>query len=771
MKYIILSILTILISSCQQRMRVKSYEIIPHPKEIFLNDKECFILDENCVISIKKNDSLELSAHFLANYIKEACGHKLAIKHNTQIKQGTKTITIKLTNDIQHPEGYSIQILPKKITLKASTFQGIFYGIQTLRNSIPHIDTNAIVEMPCVEIRDEPRFCYRGMHLDVSRHFFSVEFIKEFIDLLALHKMNTFHWHLTDDQGWRIEIKKYPLLTEIGSIRKQTVIGKNSGKYDGEEYKGYYTQEQIKELIQYAAQRHVTIIPEIDLPGHMLAALAAYPELGCTEGPYEVASSWGVFHDVLCIGNKKSMDFIKDIMDEITNLFPSKLIHIGGDEAPRTRWKECPKCQSLIRKLGLNKKKQSPEDLLQSYCMNEIEKFLKQKGKTIIGWDEILKGEIAPNAIVMSWQGTIGGIRAAQMRHQVIMAPNTHCYLNYYQHHEVHSEPFAIGGYIPLQKVYELEPTTGLTKEQAAYILGVEGTLWSEYITTPKEAEYMLLPRLAALAEVQWSKIEEKDYQAFLQRVANQTTIYKKNNWEYAKHLFDLKASYKPNPTNKSITVKLNILGNHPIYYTTDGEIPTTQSNIYKDSVVINKSCSFKAISISKQGRSNLIEEKINCHKAMLKPISLNAEPHIENTFAGAITLVDGLRGKGNYNSGSWIGFDKADVIASIDLEETTTIQKVEVAAYADVAGWIMGSSGIIVENSLNGIHYEKIAEKEIETETNISAYKIENYTVNFAPTKAKHLRITIKRSPSLPKGHVGAGYAPLLFIDEIIVE
>lgn len=765
-------IFIVLLLSNKVISQVVSFEIIPLPKEIKLEKKLSFILDETCYIEYKRgNELLRQSAQFLANYIKEASGYTLKIDCAEGFNKVQRRILLELTSEIIQPEGYSIKIRPKEIVIKASTPQGIFYGLQTLRSSLPHTIQKNPIQMPCGYIEDAPHFDYRGMHLDVSRHFFSIDFIKKYVDILALHKMNTLHLHLTDDQGWRIEIKKYPLLTQIGSVRKHTVIGKNSGKYDGKVHQGYYTQEQLKDLIAYAAQRHVTIIPEIDLPGHMLAVLAAYPELGCTGGPYEVSPTWGVFQDVLCIGNKKSMEFLKNVMDEIVKIFPSKFIHIGGDEAPRTRWRECPKCQSLIKKMNLKNGSYSPEDFLQSYCMSEIEKYLNQKGRTIIGWDEILKGDVAPNAVVMSWQGISGGIKAAQMEHQVIMAPNSHCYLNYYQYDNIYTEPFAIGGYIPLQKIYELNPTLGLSEKQARFVLGVEGALWTEYITTPQEAEYMLLPRIAALAEVQWRQPEKKNYKAFQKRVAHQTAIYEKYNWEYAKHLFNLEACYKLDTQRRAIVVMLDILGDKPIYYTTDGSIPTSRSQQYKDSIVISGDCDFKAISITKQGSSNLVEEKINFHKAMLKPISLNATPHIENTFAGAITLVDGVRGKSNYSSGSWIGFDKGDVIADINLEEITSIKKIEVGAYVDVASWIMGSSGIIIETSLDGKNFRQIAQKEIQIETDIHAYEIENYKINFAPTEARYLRIIIKRSPALPKGHIGEGYAPLIFLDEIIVE
>ena len=373
------------------------------------------------------------------------------------------------------------------------------------------------------------------MHLDVCRHFFPLEFVKEYIDLLALHNMNTFHWHLTDDQGWRIEIKKYPKLTEIGSMRNRTVIGKaRSGEYDNTPYGGFYTQEQAKEIVKYAQERYITVIPEVDLPGHMLAALAAYPEMGCTGGPYEVCPRWGVFEDVLCIGNEKSMQFLEDVMAEIIDIFPSKYIHIGGDEAPRTRWEKCPKCQARIRTEKLKAdKNHTAEDRLQSYCMTRIEKLLNSKGRQIIGWDEILEGDVAPNATVMSWRGSAGGIKAAQLGHDVIMTPNDYCYFDYYQSEDTRHEPFAIGGFVPLEKVYSLNPTASLTEEQAKHILGTQANLWTEYIPTSEQVEYMVLPRMAALAEVQWTQLEKKDYTNFTTRLAGLIGLYRRDGLNY----------------------------------------------------------------------------------------------------------------------------------------------------------------------------------------------------------------------------------------------
>ena len=404
---------------------------------------------------------------------------------------------------------------------------------QTLRKSIP-VAQGVDIALPAVEINDYPRFSYRGAHLDVSRHFFPVDSVKRFIDMLALHNMNRFHWHLTEDQGWRIEIKKYPKLTEIGAWRDRTVIGRNTEEYDNTRYGGFYTQEQAKEIVKYAGERYITVIPEVDLPGHMLAALAAYPEMGCTGGPYEVCPRWGVFEDVLCIGNEKSMQFLEDVMAEIIDIFPSKYIHIGGDEAPRTRWEKCPKCQARIRTEKLKAdKNHTAEDRLQSYCMTRIEKLLNSKGRQIIGWDEILEGDVAPNATVMSWRGSAGGIKAAQLGHDVIMTPNDYCYFDYYQSEDTRHEPFAIGGFVPLEKVYSLNPTASLTEEQAKHILGTQANLWTEYIPTSEQVEYMVLPRMAALAEVQWTQLEKKDYTNFTTRLAGLIGLYRRDGLNY----------------------------------------------------------------------------------------------------------------------------------------------------------------------------------------------------------------------------------------------
>ena len=439
---------------------------------------------------------LKRNAEFLSGYIRQATGYTPPVKGLKDGETAKHAINLGLDADIANKEGYVLTTTSEGIQINGQTENGVFYGCQTLRKSIPAEAQGADILLPAGSIKDEPRFTYRGMHLDVCRHFFPLEFIKEYIDLLALHNMNTFHWHLTDDQGWRIEIKKYPKLTEVGSKRNCTVVGKaRSGKYDNIPYGGFYTQEQAKEIVKYAQERYITVIPEVDLPGHMLAALAAYPDMGCTGGPYKVSPDWGIFEDVLCIGNEQSMQFLEDVMAEITEIFPSKLVHIGGDEAPRTRWPSAPKCQARIKAEGLKTDKQhTAEDRLQSYCMTRIEKFLNSKGRQIIGWDEILEGDVAPNATVMSWRGTSGGIKAAQMGHDVIMTPNLYCYFDYLQTADSKDEPLGIGGYVPVEKVYSLDPTAALTEEQAKHILGAQTNLWTEYIATTEHAEYMILP-------------------------------------------------------------------------------------------------------------------------------------------------------------------------------------------------------------------------------------------------------------------------------------
>ena len=439
-----------------------------------------------------------------------------------------------------------------KVHVKASDFNGVLYSLETIKQMLPtEIYTgkpcnNGDWKLPYMSIEDQPRFAYRGLHLDVARHFFDVDQVKKYLDIMAIHKLNTFHWHLTDDQGWRIEIKKYPRLTEIGSIRKETLKGhfKRSKEYDGIPYgEGmWYTQDQIKEVVAYAASKGITVIPEIDLPGHMVAALSAYPELGCTGGPYHVWRTWGITKDVLCVGKETTIDFLKNVLAEVCELFPSEYIHIGGDECPKDKWKECPHCQAKIKELGLvGDERYSAEYYLQSHITRQMEEFLAAKGKRIIGWDEILEGKISDDVTVMSWRGNKHGLEAVRRGHDVIMTTKGSLYFDYYQIQDRSKEPLTIGGHVSVEKVYSYEPyMEEMTDAEKARILGVQANMWTEYITSNEYLEYMILPRLSALSETQWCAPSCKDYERFLAKMNDMVKIYEALGYNYAKHIFSV---------------------------------------------------------------------------------------------------------------------------------------------------------------------------------------------------------------------------------------
>ena len=766
------SALALACASCTAEKEA-NYQVIPLPQEVSLTQGNPFKLNENVLIAYPENYALlQRNAEFLSEYIQQATNYAPKTKAIAAGEQVKNAIVLGLDPGIANKEGYVLTTTPEGISINGQTENGVFYGIQTLRKSIPAEAKGATVLIPAGEIKDEPRFSYRGMHLDVGRHFFPKEFIKKYIDLLALHNMNTFHWHLTEDQGWRIEIKKYPKLTEIGSQRSRTVIGRNTQEYDNTPYGGFYTQEEAKEIVKYAQERYITIIPEVDLPGHMLAALAAYPEMGCTGGPYEVCPRWGVFEDVLCIGNDKTMQFLEDVMSEIIEIFPSEYVHIGGDEAPRTRWEKCPKCQARIKAEGLKAdKKHTAEDRLQSYCMTRIEKFLNSKGRRIIGWDEILEGDVAPNATVMSWRGASGGIKAAQMGHDVIMTPNTYCYFDYYQTADTKDEPLGIGGYVPIEKVYSLDPTFDLNEEQKKHIIGAQANLWTEYIATTEHVEYMVLPRMAALAEVQWTQPEKKDFKDFTTRLASLMKFYQRDGFNYAKHVFDLKADFTPDVAKKAVVVTLSTIDDAPIYYTLDGTEPTTASLKYTEPVAITETADFQAVVIRPEGKSKVVNKKISFNKATYCPIELTFQPSEKYKFGGAITLVDGMKGNDSYATGAWLGFVGGDVEAIIDLGQETEIKRVATNAIVDMSAWIMGSTGLVVSVSDDNKEFREVAVKDIPAETNIDKKGVENYEITFDPVKARYVKVVIKRSPALPKGHAGEGKAAYMFIDEIEVD
>ncbi|MBQ8050474.1 MAG: beta-N-acetylhexosaminidase [Bacteroidaceae bacterium] len=504
-----------------------SYEVIPLPRSIELSKKgETFVLGQHAVVAYPAgNEQMASNAELLAEYLRTDADFALEPKADAGKRAA---ITLSLGLKKENPEAYQITVGKRGITIQGVTEEAVFRGIMTLRKAIG-TEGGERIELPYVTIQDEPRFSYRGVHFDTARHFFPVDFLKQFIDVMALHGCNQFHWHLTEDQGWRFEVKSMPELAEKGSVRQQTVLGRNAGIYDGQPYGGYYTQAECREIVAYAAKRFINVIPEIDLPGHMLGALHVYPELGCTGGPYEVWPHWGVSEDVLCAGNPKTLEFLKRVYDELCDVFPSKLIHIGGDESPRVRWKHCPKCQAKMKELGLTR-----EAELQTYINKEMDKYLTAKGRTLIGWDETLEGGLSENGIVMSWRGMKGGIEAARQHHRVIMTPTDYCYIDYAQLKDDWAQPQSIGGYVPVSKVYSMEPVPSeLSEEEGKYIIGPQVNLWTEYVGFPEHAMYMLLPRLDAMSEVQWLPKERKDLDSFKARLPRMLELYRKLGYKY----------------------------------------------------------------------------------------------------------------------------------------------------------------------------------------------------------------------------------------------
>jgi hexosaminidase len=513
------------------------YAIIPAPVSIKEMSGNFTFTGKSKIILSAVNDENKLAADLLARLVKNPTGIILPVIQGNKAASGS--VLMSIDTSITNAEGYTLKVTPQRIIIKARTAVGLFYAVQTIRQLLPpdvekdSIVNNLTIKVPSCEIADEPRFVYRGMHLDVCRHMFPVEYIKRYIDMIALHKMNTFHWHLTEDQGWRIEIKKYPKLTEVGAFRKETVVGhadKIPAVYDGKPYGGFYSQEEVRDVVAYARSRFITIIPEIEMPGHALAALASYPELSCTGGPFEVGKTWGIYDDVFCAGKEETFKFLEDVLTEVIDLFPGKYIHVGGDECPKTRWAKCPLCQKRIKAEGLKDEKE-----LQSYFIKRIEKFLISENKKLIGWDEILEGGLAPEATVMSWRGVEGGIEAAKQGHDVIMSPIKYLYLFFYQC-EPAGQPLAYGGYLPLENVYSFDPQFAeLNAEEQKHILGLQGNLWAEYIPTPQNMEYMAYPRMFAISETGWTPASKKDFEDFLSRFGVQRMRYDKIGINYFK--------------------------------------------------------------------------------------------------------------------------------------------------------------------------------------------------------------------------------------------
>lgn len=756
------------------------YEVIPQPRQTEQYAGEPFILRSSTRICYPAgNEKMKQIAGFLARYVSEITGYEPKITENST---ASGNILLKLGDaDTFSPEGYRLTVQKDHITLTGGSEAGVFYGIQTLRKSLPTeahrpfpADTSKTqsaptlgpIACPPVAITDYPRFHYRGMHLDVGRHFFSTDFIKQYIDLLALHHFNTFHWHLTEDQGWRIEIKKYPRLTEIGSLRKESLRNDGSGEFDGKPYGGFYTQADVREIIRYAAERYITVIPEIDLPGHITSALAAYPELGCTGGPYEVATTYGVHQEVLCVGNEQSLRFAEDVLSEIIDLFPSHYIHVGGDECPRDRWEKCPRCQALIRQNGwTDTPDHRAEDKLQSYFMTQIEQFVNRKGRQMIGWDEILEGGLAPNATVMSWRGMENGIQAAQAQHDVIMTPAGYAYFS-------NRQLLELGGNRGIRRVYEFEPVPDtLSPETGKHIIGVQGCLWSERIETPERAEYLLLPRMSALSEVAWSDPRQKAFEPFLDRLYRLIALYDRNGYTYSRHAFGITETLEVDSVNQALQVSFSTLGNRPIYYTSDGTLPDTTAALYTAPFRIDRDTRLTArvIEPGNEEDEEIFSETIRVNQATFKPARLARPPHENYTFQGVSTLTDGLNGGTNYNTGGWLGF-LTDMDMTVDLQKPTTVSSVSITTNVSKGAAVMDATGLEVWGSDNGQDFRRLAADTYPVLGKEAKDGIYTHALDFTGTPVRYLRIVAKVTPELPAWHTWPGNPAFLFVDEVCV-
>ena len=532
-KWMLLSFMVSGLMSCTQKeVTLGSLDVIPIPSEVVkLDDGSSFVIDGATKICYPEgNEKMKRNAEFLASYIKKIAATEVKLS----TKEGDNAIVLSLDNTLTEEEGYELNVSEERISLKGKTEAGVFYGIQTLHKALPITDGTTLAAIPCGSVKDSPRFGYRGFMVDVGRHFFGVDYLKEIIDMLALHNINYFHWHLTEDQGWRIEIKKYPKLTEIGSKRKGTIKERGSKELDNIPVSGYYTQEEAKEIVRYAAERYITVIPEIDMPGHMLAALASYPELGCTGGPYEIAPNFGVFREVLCGGNEKTLQFAKDVINEIMDIFPSPYIHIGGDECPKYHWKTCAKCQKKIRELGLkDSKEHTKENQLQAWFMGEVEKEIQKRGREMMAWDEILAGNPAKSTIVMAWTTPEARLKAIENGYRTIACPIQYLYFSNAKFNQLR-------GLSSIERVYLFDPIPdGATPEQAKNIVGAQACIWTEWTKDSVKMEWQMMPRIAALAEIQWSEPENKNMQDFLKRLKHQLELYKVYGYNYKEDIHE----------------------------------------------------------------------------------------------------------------------------------------------------------------------------------------------------------------------------------------
>ena len=667
-------------------------------------------------------------------------------------------------------EDYRIFIKDGKVTVAAASERGFLYAGQTLMQL-----RNAEGKYPDVEIRDWPRFGHRGLLLDCSRHFFSIEEVRKVLDVMALHKLNVLHWHLTDDQGWRIEIDSWPRLTEVGAWRTGNRLGRGGTDIgpDNEPYGGFYTKEELRSIVGYASSLGIDIMPEIDLPGHMLSALASYPELGCTGGPYAVMAYGGISQDVLCAGNEKTYKFIEDVLTEVMDVFPYEYVHIGGDECPKNRWEACHQCQARIKALGIKSDADhTAEQLLQGYVTKRIGKFLKEHGRRMVGWDEILEGEAPLDAVVMSWRGTEGGIKASGLGHDVIMTPNRNMYFDYCQGENKGSEPDGIGGYLPVWKVYEYEPLTPeMTDEQKSHILGVQANLWTEFISTDSHLEYMLLPRLSALSEVQWCLPGRKSFDRLMKDMPRMASLYENLGYDYAKHVFGVIDQHRS--LEEGVEFTFHTAGEAGIRYTVDGSEPTAESQLYEAPFMVSERPATVKAAVFRDGKdSGIYFRDILASKAYHRPLLVNTEKAWNYRWQPDESLVDGLRGGTNFNSDSFVAWNEEPMDVTIDMgEDAQAYSSVTICILVDKLNYIFAPSSIEVSLSDDGERFDSVAHLDVITDRPSDPDCLREIPVSFRESNARYIRVKAPVVNPIPDWHPGRGHSAFVFVDEIVVK
>ena len=768
-RILFLFICPLLAVACNKRV-VADYNVIPQVQNLSVKDGDVYVFDSSRKLVYDNQDSRR-SLELFAQDLEELVGIRPSVAAGTS-EDAKDNVYFTLGLQDERKEAYSINVSSDGILVRAVAPEGIYRATRTLLKSVGTEKTSS-VEFPSAEVSDWPRFGYRGLMLDVSRHFSDVEMVKRTIDMLALHQLNIFHWHLTDDQGWRIEIKSHQELTEIGAWRDDTVVGRYLGgtdyPTDGKRHGGFYTQEQIREIVAYAKERYIEIIPEIDLPGHTSAVLAAYPQLGCEDKEYKVANRWGVIRDVLCAGNPASLDLFKDIMDEVCDLFPGKYIHLGGDECVKDRWKACPKCQRKIRELGLKDgSRYSKEDYLQSWFMGEVASFVQSKGKRVIGWDEILEGVPMDDSVIMSWRGTEGSITAARMGHDVVMTPTSDMYFDQSQTLASQLEEIPVGGFINVMKVYSYEPLpASLTPEQQKHILGCQANVWCEYMPEERIRQYQMLPRLAALSEVQWTMPERKNYKDFLKRLPKMLSIYDHYGYNYAKHIFDVACSYSVNVEKGSLEVSLSTLGNDPIYYTLDGTSPQTKkAMLYDDTPIVISSPSELKVSVLRNGKFTKEETlfKLDCNKATFKKVNISTTLNIMQAHLPHEILTDGIIGSLRCDDYRWMSCTGRMSLV-LDLGKSESFSRIGWVALNSKSENILVPQNVKIQISEDGKQYctildiEKNHEIKAEQSVECISEEVGAQTARYIKMDFDSYKYPDKTSPSW------------VFLSELIVE